>query len=248
MKPIDKKDMPKLIALIGLSVCALGYGVYSLVGGTSSASPPAQAAPKDQTAQAAPVGGGSVPTTDDVLTTELTRLEKISEPVLVRDPFTITSSASPLVPPPTTQLPPSAPNPTPAPSPQDVATIRGKIRAKTLGEILGVSVRLPKPGGEEDPRGGGSATSSGATPHMVLPPPQQAQPPTLSVTGIMVSENGQGKSIAIVRIKDETRWLSVGEDVGQGFVVRSIRRTDSGSELEIIDSNDKKRHFIFKVN
>ena len=40
MKPIDKKDMPKLIALIGLSVCTLSYGVYSLVGGTSSASPP----------------------------------------------------------------------------------------------------------------------------------------------------------------------------------------------------------------
>ncbi|WP_395088462.1 hypothetical protein [Armatimonas sp.] len=247
MKPIDKKDMPKLIALIGLSVCALGYGVYSLVGGTSSASPPAKATPKEQTARAAPAGGGSVPTTDDVLTTELTRLEKISEPVLVRDPFTITSSASP-APPPTTQLPPSAPGPTPALSAQDVATNKANTRAKTLGEILGVSVRLPKPSGEEDPRGGGSATSPGSTSHIVLPPPQPAQPPTLSVTGIMVSENGQGKSIAIVRIKDETRWLSVGEDVGQGFVVRSIRRTDSGSELEIIDSNDKKRHFIFKVN
>ena len=247
MKPIDKKDMPKLIALIGLSVCTLSYGVYSLVGGTSSASPPVKATPKERTAQAAPGGVGSVPTTDDVLTTELTRLEKISEPVLVRDPFLITSSASP-APTPTTQPPPSVPGPTLTPSPQDVATTNANHRAKTLGEILGFSVRLPRPGGDEDPRGGGSATSSGSTSPIVLPPPQQAQPPALSVTGIMVSENSQGKSIAIVRIKDETRWLSVGEDVGQGFVVRSIRRTESGSELEIIDSNDKKRHFIFKVN
>ena len=80
---------------------------------------------------------------------------------------------------------------------------------------------------------------------LALPPPA---PPELAVTGIMIPENGQGKSIAIVRVKNETRWLSVGETVGQGFVVHSIRRTESGSEVEIMDSNDNKRLFIFKVN
>jgi hypothetical protein len=255
MKPVDKKDMPKLIALIGLSVCCIGYGVYALVGGTSVASPPPAKEDAKQDTQTA-AAGASAPT-DDTLLQELKRLESVSDPVLVRDPFTITGVSTEAIPGTVTVAPP-APTPvlnapTPAPSRQDVAITNANRRAQTLGEMLGINVRLPK-SSEDDPRGGGGSPRSatafpgqpgGITPPLQLPAPA---PPELTVTGIMVPESGQGKSIAIVRVKNETRWLSVGEDVGQGFVVRSIRRTDSGSELEIVDSNDKKRLFTFKVN
>jgi hypothetical protein len=40
----------------------------------------------------------------------------------------------------------------------------------------------------------------------------------------------------------------VGDSLGNGFAVRSIRRTDRGSELEIVDSNDKSRRFAYRVN
>uniref|UniRef100_UPI00286AA693 hypothetical protein n=1 Tax=Armatimonas sp. TaxID=1872638 RepID=UPI00286AA693 len=67
----------------------------------------------------------------------------------------------------------------------------------------------------------------------------------------LIPENGSGESIAMVRINEHSRWLSVGDSVGNGFVVRSIRRTDRGSELEIVDSSDPKntkRQFTYPVN
>ena len=239
MKPVDKKDMPKLIALIGLTVGCLGFGIYSLVGGISDASPPA---PKVQ--KQAPSVAQS-PSTDALLV-EIKRLEGISDPILVRDPFTTTGGAIGVA---TATPAPPAPSTQPSPSPQDVAITNANRRAQTLGEMLGINVRPPK-SQESDPRSSAADTVPGRTPGAViaplaLPPPA---PPELAVTGIMIPENGQGKSIAIVRVKNETRWLSVGETVGQGFVVHSIRRTESGSEVEIMDSNDNKRLFIFKVN
>ena len=247
MKPVDKKDMPKLIALIGLSVCSLGYGIYTLVGGTSVASPPAAATPQDKAAPGATPRTGSSPGSEDTLAVALQRLEGITDPVLIRDPFVITGAIEGA--PGSAPAPAPTPGSTPAPSPQDGAFTNGVARARTLQDIFGVSVRLPKPAAEGALPSGGMVPPATSASHLVLPPPPlPPQPPTLTVTGIMVPEGGQGKSIAIVRIKDETRWLSVGEDIGQGFVVRSIRRTDSGSELEIVDSNDKKRHFTFRVN
>jgi hypothetical protein len=249
MKPVDKKEMPKLIALIGLTVCSLGYGVYALVGGTSVAAPPPAAKTQEQqTAQATPTAGSAA--ASDALLAELTRLEGVSDPVLVRDPFVITGSVDGAVP--GTPDPP-APGPTvtatPTPTGPDRATETLAKRGKTLREWLGLEVHPPKGASGDDPRGGGSSSAApGGTGPVILPPPTPATPPSVTVTGVMIPENGQGKSIAIVRVNNETRWLSVGDTVGQGFVVRSIHRTDKGSELEIVDSNDKKRHVTIPVN
>ena len=111
MKPVDKKDMPKLIALIVLTVCCLSFGIYSLVGGTSDASPPA---PKVQKQTQAVAQSPS----NDALLVEIKRLEGISDPILVRDPFTTTGGAIGVA---TATPAPPAPSTQPSPSPQDVA-------------------------------------------------------------------------------------------------------------------------------
>src|SRR4051794_5053323 len=35
MKPLDKKDMPKLYALVAIAVCVLGYAIVSLTAATA---------------------------------------------------------------------------------------------------------------------------------------------------------------------------------------------------------------------
>lgn len=247
MKPVDKKDMPKLIALIGLTVCSLGYGIYSLVGSTSTAAPPPK---KEEPAQSASAGAapGTPGAVDDPMMTELKRLEAVSEPVLIRDPFIAPSGLVPPSPGPGTPPPPgpTAPVTNPLEARRDLAIARANERAIRLGELLGINVRVPKGGDSELMGGGGSSSSAPTNTHISLPPPQ---PPSIVVTGIMVPESGQGKSIAIIRVNDRPRWVSVGDRLENGFVVQSIRKTDSGSELEIADLNDKSRRFQpYRVN
>ena len=268
MKPVNKKDMPKLIALIGLTICSLGYGVYQLVGGTSVAAPPPSAEKKadkqEATAPGAPQAGAPV-AADDPLVTQLQRLEGVSDPVLVRDPFMVSAAGSaspapgaPVTPPPAGVAPsPGAaiPGQSEEERRRDLAQIHASENARRLGDLLGINVKTnkSKEGGlMDDPQGraGGSPSAAGPT-HLVLLPPPLPQPPTLVVTGILIPENGSGESIAMVRINEHSRWLSVGDSVGNGFVVRSIRRTDRGSELEIVDSSDPKntkRQFTYPVN
>jgi hypothetical protein len=248
MKPVDKKDMPKLIALIGLTVCSLGYGIFTLVGSMATAAPPP--AKKDDNAATAANGAapGAVAAADDPMMIELKRLEGISEPVLVRDPFTSLSGVAPSPAPSTTSAPPAplpgvAPVANPEEARRDLAVANANARAIHLGELLGINVR-PKRGAGEDLMGSSPAAPGPVAP-LPIPPPQ---PPSISVSGVMIPESGQGESIAIVRVNDKSRWLSVGDSLGNGFAVRSIRRTDRGSELEIVDSNNKSRKFTYKVN
>lgn len=250
MKPVDKKDMPKLIALIGLTVCALGYGIYTLVGSTATAAPPPKKEEKAATSPANGAAPGAVAAADDPMMLGLKRLEALSEPVLVRDPFTVpgapAAGAQPGAPgtPPVTP-PPSAPVKNPVEARQDIAMANAAARGKTLRELLGLEVKTARGGGEDLMGSSPAAPGPSTVAPMKLPPPQ---PPNIVVTGVLVAENGQGESVAIVRVNDKPRWLSIGDRLEGGFVVRSIRRTDRGSELEIVDSNDKSRRFPFKVN
>lgn len=264
MKPVNKKDMPKLIALIGLTICSLGYGVFQLVGGTSVAAPPPASEKKDEkkdnAAAGTPQAGASV-AADDLLIAQLQRLEKVSDPVLVRDPFMISGGGT-ATPAPGAPVAPVTPITTTAPTGQseeerrrDLAQTHAIENANRLKDLLGINVRpnKPKDGGLMDGspgRTGGLPGASGST-HLVLPPPPLPQPPALVVTGILIPESGNGESVAMVRINEHSRWLSVGDSVGNGFVVRSIRRTERGSELEIVDSSDPKntkRQFTYPVN
>jgi hypothetical protein len=258
MKPVNKKDMPKLIALIGLTICSLGYGVFQLVGGTSVAAPPPASEKKDEkkdnAAAGTPQASASV-VADDPLIAQLQRLEGVSDPVLVRDPFMISGGG-------TATPAPGAPVPgiaTPSQSEEerrrDLAQTHAIENADRLKDLLGINIRpkKPKDGGFMDGsqgRTGGLPGASGST-HLVLPPPPLPQPPALVVTGILIPESGNGESVAMVRINEHSRWLSVGDSVGNGFVVRSIRRTERGRELEIVDSSDPKnikRQFTYPVN
>ena len=252
MKPVDKKDMPKLIALIGLTVCALGYGIYTLVGSTATAAPPPKKEEKAATSPASGAAPGAVAAADDPMMLGLKRLEGLSEPVLVRDPFTVPGAPAGAQPgaPGTSPVAPSAPvfqapvkNPLEAK--QDIAMANAAARGKTLRELLGLEVKTARGGAEGLMGSSPAAPGSASVAPMKLPPPQ---PPSIVVTGVLVAENGQGESVAIVRVNDKPRWLSIGDRLEGGFVVRSIRRTDRGSELEIVDSNDKSRRFPFKVN
>ena len=256
MKPIDKKDMPKLIALIGLTVCSLGYGIYQLVGGTSVAAPPPSKEKKEEPATASGAPQGAAAPADDLLAAELRHIESVSEPVLVRDPFVVLGQpAATPAPGATPALPGGAPPVMPpittssaAPTLEarrDLAQARASGRAATLRRLLGLEVSLPKPEGGGLLGGVPGKLPGTSSPPVVLLPPQ---PPTIVVTGIIIPESGGGESTAIVRINEHSRWLSAGDSVGNGFVVRSIRRTDRGSELEIVDSNDKKRTFTYRVN
>ena len=273
MKPVDKKDMPKLIALIGLTVCSLGFGIYQLVGSTSVAAPPADATSKEGAKTpdgAAPQGGaapangaapqGGAPPADDVLIAQMQRLETVTEPLFIRDPFVAakaapgTATATQATPPPTPITPglPGTTSASPEEARRDLAQKNWAKSAENLKGILGLTVKTKKPAGEgllDNPSGRPAGFPGGPAPApsgpLELPPPA---PPTLTISGILVAEEGEGKSIAIVRINDHSRWLSVGDSVGNGFVVRSIRKTDRGSELEIVDSTNKKRSFTFQVN
>ncbi len=238
MKPVAKKDMPKLIALIGLTVCSLGFGVYQIVGGTSVAAPPPPIiAKKEEPARAVGGAPSAAVESDDRLVADLKRIESVSEPILMRDPFIVQGYVAPSTG--TAPIPVLPKTTVVKESLQDRAIVRASERATRLRQLLGIEPRFNKPMGEA------GTPNSGVAAPVVLPPPQ---PPTLLVTGILIPEKGDGESIAIVRIGDRAHWLSTGDSVGNGFVVGNIRQTDRGSELEIIDPNDKKRTFTYRVN
>lgn len=243
MKPVDKKDMPKLIALIGLTVCSLGYGVYNLVAGVSygQAAPAKPAEPKATPAPTAEQVAAGFPLED------LKRVEQLPEPVLARDPFI--SNAAPPTP---------VPAPTPAPpvlaAPKVKDTVgRGTAeKAWTLMDLIrkGVTPGI-KPGSV---LGGGGDERTGPVEIPAPTPSPTPEPPKLEVTAALVAEPGEGKSVVLLRVDGRPRWVSVGDKFGVGdklgneFVVSKIRRTDSGSEIEVVDSRNNKRRYTFKVN
>jgi len=244
MKPIDKKDMPKLIALIGLTICSLGYGVYNLVAGVSYGQPAAPTKPKEPTPT-------PPPTPEQVASgfpmDDLKRLEQLPEPVLARDPFISNALPASPAPPAATPAPPTLPNP-----PVKDTVGRGTAeKAWTLMDRLRLGV-MPtfKPGGSAADRirlanGGGDEKPSAPAGPLVLAPPE---PPKLEITGALVAEPGEGKSVVLLRVDGHTRWVSVGDSIGSEFVVSKIRRTDSGSEMEVVDSRNNKRRYTYKVN
>lgn len=244
MKPLDKKDMPKLIALIGLTVCSLGYGVFTLVAGVSYGQPAPQAKPEEK--KDAPPAGTTPETaaaTENPMMAELDTLAKVSDPVVVRDPF-ITRVLPGVTP---TPAPGAAPGPA-APTvsvgglpPVQKTDPTAQKKAKSLARALGIDTDA-RP--EKSPQVVSELVAPAVDPLVIPSPP----PPAVEVSGVMVAEAEDTKSVALLRIDGRARWVSLGDSVGNGFVVRTIRRTDRGSEVEIVDSHNAKRRYTFKVN
>lgn len=247
MKPVDKKDMPKLIALIGLTICSLGYGVYNLVAGVSYGQPAAPTKPTEPTPTPPPTPAqvaSGFPMDD------LKRLEQLPEPVLARDPFISNAPPASPAPPAATPAPP-APAALPNPAVKDTVGRGTAEKAWTLMDKLRLGV-MPsfKPGSSAADRirlanGGGDERPNPPTDPLVLPSPE---PPKIVVTGALIAEPGEGKSVVLLRFDGDSRWVSVGDRIGSEFVVSKIRRTDSGSEMEVVDSRNNKRRYTYKVN
>ena len=254
MKPLDKKDMPKLFALIGLTVCSLGYGVYTLTAGASYAKPAPQAAKAEEKKGDHKAVGTSEPAavpsaTENPMMAGLKLLEQVSDPVIARDPFVTgvvpgteapaTPGARPPVLPASGQVTLNKPDPALA------------ERTRTLADILGLNPKLKTdsaPGvinqSTKEATGQKSGLPGGPD-VVVLPPPD---PPHVEVSGVMIAENDDSKSVALLRMESLTRWVKIGDRVGKDFVVQSIRRTDRGSEVELVDTQNAKRRYTFKVN
>ena len=185
MKPLDKKDMPKLLALVGLTVCSLSYGIYTLVAGVSYGQP---APPSKQEEKKDPHAPGAAPelpaVAENTMMSQLKTLEQVSDPLLVRDPFV------------TGVVPGTGASPAPSVAPPTLPLARGVLpgvpqtdpvadkRTRDLARALGVEVTL-KPG---SPALVINEITPAPVPVLVIPSPA---PPTLEVSGVVISENGR---------------------------------------------------------
>ena len=204
MKPIDKKDMPKLIALIAVAVIAFGYGVFTFMSG-SSAKPPAPAA--SPSPKPGEVGGAALASVNDG-TWHPDAI--VILPTSGRDPFmpdgATAPKATPSPAPPATPAPESTPLPLPRP---------GSSSGPGMGNFVPPLRVVGIPGK-------GGAPRFVPTPR---PTPVPAPVPDLDVSGVLVAEDSE-RSVVIIKDKDEkkgNRFLSIGDAAGNGWRVSGIK-------------------------
>ena len=246
MKKLDKKDQPKLIALIVLSLGAFVFALMQLAPSTKASSKPTGAAAKDGGAatgagrQAGAASGagaagtstaGSAPTTFDA--------GDIAILTSGKDPFVPNgTAAAPADGGSSTTAAPSAPAKKSSPAPSVAVTSAGSRQGPKIEEMFG----------GRPPRGGGDAPASGPVPTVpappVAPPPP---PPALVVTGIvrgLGNEQGGTDDVAILRgssggatssdgkdapaggdiVGEQRLFVRVGDAVGNGFTVVAVHR------------------------
>lgn len=228
MKSMDKKDQPKLIALIGLAVVAFGYGIYTLTGGAGAqapAPPTEQATARKDPAEAAAEAAAAE---GDADRQKLLVLARLNEPNIPRDPFMPSGPAS-------TQ---PTPAPTPVPDPKSSplpGTNAWHVQSSKTTNLVNL---LNQQAGRFGAGALGSAPEGNPSPLPIPSPP----PPTLSASAVVLSER-PGDSVAILRNGDERLYVSEGDPVGNGFIVSAIRRT----EVVIIDAKNRKRFQTIKL-
>lgn len=221
MKPLDQKDKPKLFALIGLSVVVLGFGIYQVTAGMAGAQAPAPA--KDAKPSPAPEAAAKAEQ-EKQQAALVANLPTVPSPLGGRDPFI-----------PQIALPGNTP-----PPPTKVATKTDTVPLPSLNGggpgIGGVKI-------EWDKLGGAPAPAPSPKPTVVqLPPPP---PPTLAVAGVLVAGPGSGnKDIAVLRGGSDRRYVTLGDPVGNGFVVSAIRIDG----VEIMEERHTSRRFTFKTS
>lgn len=197
MKKIDKKDLPKLIGLIFVSVVLFGFAVAQFLAPTTSAGTPEATG---ALAEASTTG------TPDAENPDGSAKAETPDTFAVEDIAILTSGKDPFVP-----NGPAAPLATL--SPQIVPSRPPRI------EPLPPS---PEPQGGAPPYFSPPSTSQGPSlpPFVPEPPPP---PPAYTVTGIVRGDN----SVAILRGGNgtgERRFVRAGDPVGNGFTVVAVRR------------------------
>ena len=219
MKPIDKKEMPKLIALIAVAVIAFGYGIFTFMSGSTAKPPPPAPSPA-----ALKVGAGGKPGEPAEDGTWRPEIQVVALPTGGRDPFMPDGESAPKATP--SPAPPATPAPDSTPLPQM------RPGEPPLGP------RWPANGGPlVIPQMRVKGVSIKPTP---APTPVPAPVPLLNVSGVLVSEEAE-RSVAIVKDGEKgNRFLSIGDAAGNGWRVTGIKQR----EIEITDPKTGRRKTV----
>lgn len=234
MKPVDKKDLPKLYVLVALAVCILGYFVYSMIAGDAPAA--SAAGTKTDTAKngapgtavasnkgGAPAGGAAGASAQDTPPVAFDP-GVYGPPQGGRDPFQPVGPTAPTTPtpapvanntPPSPKVPPLFP-PSSGPKPE-----RPRPPSR-LADLLGP---------------GSNAGATAVRPVEIESPPA----PALVVTGVVLGDptSGNPRNVAILRgnSSEERRFVSVGDYVGNGYTVVAVH----ADGVEIQDKAGNRR-------
>jgi hypothetical protein len=220
MKPIDKKEMPKLIALIAVAVIAFGYGIFTFMSGSGAKPPPPAPTPE---AKAGASGKPDEPVDDGTWHPETL---VVALPLGARDPFMPEGASAPK----------ATPSPVPATTPAPDAT-----PAPPLARPGGGGPSMSPPSWPVPPL----TISKGKfkVPHVKptpVPTPIPAPVPSLNVSGVLVSEEAE-RSVAIIKDdKKGNRFLSIGDAAGNGWRVTGIKER----EIEITDPKTGRRKTV----
>lgn len=215
MKKLDKKDLPKLVALVVLSLCLFGFALSQFV-----ATPTTNAATK----QAVPAAGGAAPGTPATalakpevsLVENAFRLSDITVMTSGKDPFVPNGPAAPrpLGAEGASRVVTTAPAPAPAPAAPE----------PELRNLMGLPSAPPSAGGPPNwagPRGAeGELAPMGKAVAPVVPPIDTT--PQYVVTGIVRGDT----NVAILRGGpggEERRFVRSGDSVGDGWKVAAVR-------------------------
>jgi len=214
MKPNNNKEQQKIILVGALFVAMLAVLGYNLFGAQGTAAPTPAPSPGAPGAAGGPPAPGASPGAP-VAPPVIFNPQGIGLVTSGRDPF-VPAGASTQAPTPTP--PPIAVKPVPQVPYTGNRGLRpdGEMRRSMEG-ILGIS----NGAGEE---GGAGSASSGTVAPVPLPPPA---PPEYVVTGVVLGDKG-GRDVAILRGsgsvgQEDRKFVTVGEDVGNGFYVAAIR-------------------------
>lgn len=229
MKPVDKKDLPKLYVLIALAVIIFGFFIYSMTFGSEA--PPASAAgnkkkPAKTSAPGAAVasnGSAGAGATEAAAsgTPAVFDPRMYGPPQGGRDPFQPVGmvAAAPQLPPPPVSAPVQRVAPIYVPPAAPIQRLRP---SGSLGDLLGNA---------------GKAQDASAKPVEMGPPPA----PTLAVTGVVLGDptSGNPRNVAILRANngEDRRFVSVGDYVGNGYTVVAVH----ADGVEIQDKAGNRR-------
>jgi hypothetical protein len=269
MKPLDKKDMPKLYALGGLAACIFGYAVYQFAAGGGSTATASAKVAKGAKASPAPgaaagptgagpiaagttpgapgtPGGAASPTAagkaGGITGTMVSTAGGIApfDAALVgppsggKDPFMPVGKAA------QAKTGVSAPAPARTTAVPSFTPIAAAPRKTGLDQLLDMAQQKMGPGNPSAARTVGSPTGG----PVVLPPPP---PPDMVVTGVVLGDvsTGAARNVAIMRGKggdgkDERRFVSVGDPLGNGFTVTAVH-------ADGVDIKDKTRNITLKI-
>ena len=225
MKKLDKKDLPKLVVLVILSVCLFGFSIVQFTATPTKAASPARA--DAQPAAAVAQGEGAAAEQGQDAKTP----DALSDAFNVADIAILTSGKDPFVP-----NGPAAPRAVedrtvPAPSVAPPGSAGGDDREGALRSLMGLPAGNPgavgaaasRPpqwmGPRELSRKQAAGWFSRVTAPVVLPPPP---PPAFTVTGVVRGD----RNVAILRggpDGDERRFVRAGDLIGNGFKVIAVR-------------------------